>query len=358
MSRIAVVTSSPPFAEGGHLVIARSLVTALRERGHEAALIVTPQNRFGRQASGYLANWLTDVGVGEDGRPVDRVISLRYPSYAVRHPAHVCWLNHRMREYYDLWEDFSRSLGPLQRVKERTRRRAIHWADTHLLKRNVRRVFAQSKTIQTRLQRFGNIRSEVLYPPAPQRPYRCDGYGDYIFAVSRLEPLKRMDLLVDALARPECRGVRCVIGGDGSERPRLERMIDAHGMADRVRLAGALDQDSLVEHLAACRAVCFPTRAEDYGFVTIEAFSSAKAVITCEDSGGAAELVSHGNEGLVVPPSAEALAAAIRRLADDRELSRAMGAAGAERARAITWATTVSRLLEESPAAEAASLSI
>ena len=46
---MAVVTSSPPFVEGGHLVIARSLVTALRDTGHEADLIVTPQNRFGRQ---------------------------------------------------------------------------------------------------------------------------------------------------------------------------------------------------------------------------------------------------------------------------------------------------------------------
>ena len=70
MSRIAVVTSSPPMVEGGHMVIARSLVEALREAGHHADIIVTPQNRFGRQASAYLATWLTDVDDG--GRPRDR----------------------------------------------------------------------------------------------------------------------------------------------------------------------------------------------------------------------------------------------------------------------------------------------
>ena len=58
MPRIAIVTSSPPFAEGGHLVIARSLVDALRAAGHDAAITVTPQNRFGRQGAAYLANWL------------------------------------------------------------------------------------------------------------------------------------------------------------------------------------------------------------------------------------------------------------------------------------------------------------
>ena len=39
------------------------------------------------------------------------------------------------------------------------------------------------------------LSSTVLYPPPPQRAYRCDGYGDYIFMVSRLTPLKRADLL-------------------------------------------------------------------------------------------------------------------------------------------------------------------
>src|SRR5262249_38802912 len=121
MSRIAVVTSSPPMSEGGHMVIARELTRALREAGHEAHVVLTPQNRFGRQASASAATWLTDIGTSE-GRPIDQVISLRYPSYAVRHPRHVCWLNHTMREYYDLWDRFSASLSPQGRVKERVRR--------------------------------------------------------------------------------------------------------------------------------------------------------------------------------------------------------------------------------------------
>ena len=88
------------------MVIARELIQALDEAGHDAHLVVTPDNGFGRQASAYAATWRTDVTT-HDGAPVDRVVSLRYPSYAVRHPHHVCWLNHTMREYYDLWPRFS-----------------------------------------------------------------------------------------------------------------------------------------------------------------------------------------------------------------------------------------------------------
>ena len=56
MSTVAVVTSSPPFVEGGHLVIARALVAALQQAGHEADLVLTPQNRFGRQGTSGIAS--------------------------------------------------------------------------------------------------------------------------------------------------------------------------------------------------------------------------------------------------------------------------------------------------------------
>ena len=86
MAVIAIVTSAPPLTEGGHLVIARALERALVDAGHRVGIITTPSNRFGRQGPAYLANWLTDVGVTGSGERVDQVISLRFPSYAVRHP--------------------------------------------------------------------------------------------------------------------------------------------------------------------------------------------------------------------------------------------------------------------------------
>src|SRR6476661_3686149 len=110
MATIAIVTSAPPLTEGGHLVHARALERALQQAGHRAGIVTTPSNRFGRQGAAYLANWLTDVGQTGGGERVDQIITLRFPAYAVRHPAHVCWLIHTMREYYDLWDQFSAQL--------------------------------------------------------------------------------------------------------------------------------------------------------------------------------------------------------------------------------------------------------
>lgn len=345
MSRIAVVTSGQPFGAGGHLEIANGLVQALRDAGHRADLVLTPQNRFGRQGAAYLATWLTDVGVAQDGGRIDQVITLRYPAYAVRHDAHVCWLTHRMREYYDLWDSFSAALTPAQRPKEAIRRALIHAADRYLLTHHARKLFVISGVIAERLERWGRIPSTVLHPPPPPRDYRCDGYGDYIFAVSRLTRLKRLDLLVRAMAEPGAAGVRCVIAGDGEMAAELRELVRTLHLDSRVELLGAIGADELVERLARCRAVCFPAKDEDYGFVTAEAFASRKPVITCLDSGGPLEFVHDGVEGLVTAPEAAALGDALGLVMADAGLACRMGEAGWRAVAGMTWSKVVEQLV-------------
>ncbi|HEX6162421.1 MAG TPA: glycosyltransferase family 4 protein [Vicinamibacterales bacterium] len=344
MATVCVVTSSPPFAEGGHLVMARELVRALREEGHDTGLVVTPQNRFGRQGSAYLAAWLTDVELAHEDRKVDQVISLRFPGYAVQHPNHVLWLNHRMREYYDLWDLFSSHLTWKQGIKERARRALIHRVDHYLFRRMQKR-FVISGTVQSRLQRFGGIQSDVLYPPAPRREYRHERYGDYLFGVSRLAPLKRFDLVLRALAEPIAAGIKFVIAGEGAEMQRLRGLATQLDVDHRVQFAGRLTDAEMIDHLARCRAVVFPPFNEDYGFVTVEAFMCGKPVITCVDSGGPAELVRDGESGYVTAPAPEALAVAMRALMDDRALATRMGEEGYRTAAAMTWSDAVRRLL-------------
>ena len=325
------------------MVIARELTRALRDAGHDAHIVVTPQNRFGHQASAYLATWLTDLSSSE-GKPIDQVISLRYPSYAVRHPRHVCWLNHTMREYYDLWDTFSATLSRKGRLKEQVRKTFIHAADRYLLSR-LSRLFVQSRTVQQRLATWQSVNSTVLYPPAPHRAYRSGGHGPWFLFVSRLTKLKRADLLIRALATPAANPVRLVVAGEGEERSGLERLAAELGVANRVTFPGRLSDEQLVEELATCRAVCFPPFQEDFGFVTVEAFASHRSVITCRDSGGPAELVKDGVNGLVCEPTPEALGRAMRRLHDDPLQAARMGEAAFEAGSMLTWAETVRQLV-------------
>jgi glycosyltransferase involved in cell wall biosynthesis len=345
MAVITIVTSAPPLTEGGHLVLARSLEKALIDAGHHAGIVTTPSNRFGRQGPAYLANWLTDVGMTGAGERVDQVISLRFPAYAVRHPKHVCWLVHTMREYYDLWDDFSSRLSPQNKLKETMRRTLIRAADSYFFKQHVTRLFTISGGVRDRLTRWNGVGADVLHPPPPQRAYRCDGYGDYVFFTSRLSPLKRADLLLQALAQPEALTVKCVIGGEGEDRVRLERLARELKLESRVQFTGRLSEDDLVTHLARCRAVVFAPKREDYGFVTVEAFASAKAVITTTDSGGPLEFVRSGENGLVTTPDAPGLARALSQIHASEELARRLGAQAKQDVEPLSWPSVVKKLV-------------
>jgi glycosyltransferase involved in cell wall biosynthesis len=345
LKRILVVTSDVPFVSGGHRIVAEELTKALQRRGHLAEMVRTPQNRFGRQFAAYLANYLTDVGEGGDGRPIDQVVSLRYPSYAVRHDKHVCWLNHRMREYYDLWPALKRRISKKGAVKESLRRALIHRADRYFLTRNVTKLYAQSKTVAAGLLEFGNIPSEVLYPPPPERPYRTDAYEPFVFAVSRLHPLKRVDLLVKAMAKVKSKELRAVIAGTGEEEENLRRLASELGVSARVDFVGRIEDEILVSYYARCRGVFFAPFMEDYGFVTMEAFRSKKPVLTCLDSGGPAEIVSVGRSGYVLLPEPFQIAQQLDVWAENRDLAARMGANGEADIRPFTWDACVERLL-------------
>jgi glycosyltransferase involved in cell wall biosynthesis len=343
--RVLVVTSDVPFVEGGHLTIARSTVRALRECGHEADLVLTPQNRFGRQLRAYVANRFTDVGMDGLGRTIDQVISFRFPSFAVHHLQHVCWLNHRMREYYDLWEALCARLSSGDRIKETVRRQIIHALDNHLLKHDVTKVFAQSQTVRERLKTWGNIPSEVLYPPPPQREYRREAAGNFVFSVSRLHSLKRLDLLVEAFRFVRNMDVQARVIGSGPEFEPLQSKIKEYGLDDRVFLLGETDERTLLDNYARCLAVFFCPLNEDYGLVTSEAFASGKPVITARDSGGPAELVRHGETGFIVEPTPREIALRIDQLSENKALAEKMGQAAFDFVSGMTWDKAVQKLL-------------
>jgi glycosyltransferase involved in cell wall biosynthesis len=92
-------------------------------------------------------------------------------------------------------------------------------------------------------------------------------------------------------------------------------------------------------------AVVYAPYDEDFGYVTLEAFLASKPVITTTDAGGPLEFVEDEVNGFICVPEAEAVAASINRLAGDRTRAKALGLAGLERARGITWEHVVEKLV-------------
>jgi len=249
-----------------------------------------------------------------------------------------------MREYYDLWQFFKSEISFLNRIKESIRRFIIHRLDNYFLKYNVKKLFAQSKNIQKRLLKYGKIKSELLYPPAVRRNYHCSGYENFILIPSRLHPLKRVDLAIKSLSLSENKELKLIIIGDGKHYGDLVRLAKEVGMDKRIEFLGWVEEEKLVELYSRCLAVFYAPFNEDYGLVSLEAFSSSKALITCKDSGGVSELIQDGVSGFITEPDPVSIAGVFDRISDNK-LAENLGKNAFKISLEFTWENTIKRLL-------------
>lgn len=339
--KILVTANLTPFMRGGADYHVDGLVQQLRLHGHEVELLRIPF-RFSPAAE---VRRLMEFSEGLDlnmpnGVRVDKVLSLQFPGYGVRHEDHRVWVMHQHRSVYELFDEQPKS-GELTALREE-----VTAFDNRVLGR-ARALFANSRRVADRLRRFNGLSAAPLYhPPAgAEKFFRDEPYG-YVFAPSRLESLKRQDLLIRAAAHLET-PVKILIGGVGGQLQRYRRLIAELDVERRVRLIGAFTEPEKRVLYARCLAVAFVPRDEDYGYVTLEAMLSSKAVITCEDSGAPREFVRDGHTGFVLEPRPRALAEHIDRLYRDREEAARLGAAGraAYEAADISWSGVLEALL-------------
>lgn len=346
--RVAIATTQVPFVRGGAELVAENLRDALIAAGHAADVVALPFKWYpaAEIPKHVLMARLVDLGES-DGRPIDRVIALKFPAYCVRHPCKVLWLLHQHRPAYELWGTEDCDLirfpeGPLVRdfVREADRKFIAE----------ARTVHGISREVVERLAGFANVDPEPLHPP-PDRAetFRAGEFGDYVFLPSRITPYKRQLLLIDAMAKVRS-PVRCLLAGAATEPDiafQVEHRINVRGLGDRVRWLGPVSHEEKVRCYADALAVFFGPLREDYGFITLEALLSRKPVVTCTDSGGPLEFVEDGVNGFVVEPDPGAIAERLDELYWNRARARELGEAGHARYRAkgISWERTLERLL-------------
>jgi glycosyltransferase involved in cell wall biosynthesis len=352
VKRIVVCEAQVPFVHGGAEVHVRELLRELRGRGYETELVSVPFKWYPKdEILTHAAAWrLLDLSES-NGQPIDLVVASKFPTYFVRHPNKVAWLIHQYRAAYELcgtpYSDFGHN------ERDVGLRDTLIRLDTEML-RECRRVYANAQNTANRVAKYNGIAAEPLYHPprlAAQLAAAPPSYDGFVLSVGRIESVKRVDLLVSAMARVD-NPIRLIVAGDGTQRANVERAAADAGVTDRITFLGAVDDERLLQLYREALAVVYPPFDEDFGYVTLEAFLSRKAVVTATDSGGPNEFVVDGVNGLVRPPEAEAFADAINLLARDPRRAAAMGDAGYDRARLVTWDGVIEKLVADADPAE------
>ncbi|MDT7602802.1 MAG: hypothetical protein QOF61_799, partial [Acidobacteriota bacterium] len=196
--KVVICTTQVPFVSGGAESHAANLRAALRVAGYEAEIVALPFKWYPPEQimRSVLAWRLVDL-TESNGSPIDLVIGLRFPAYAVSHPNKVLWIIHQHRAAYNLagteFDDLL-TYPDGARVSE-----LVRHCDNEFIP-EAKKVFANSATVAARLKQYNRIESEPLHHPPPRAArLRAGDVGDYAFFPSRLEAQKRQSLLIEAM---------------------------------------------------------------------------------------------------------------------------------------------------------------
>ncbi len=168
--------------------------------------------------------------------------------------------------------------------------------------------------------------------------------------IGRIQPLKGVDIAVEALAQVQRSDARLwIVGGasgkgGGAEVDRVRSLIEELGLVERVRFVPAQPHHLLSTYYRAADVCLVPSRSESFGLVALEA--AACGVPTVASAvGGLLTLVDHGHSGYLVEGRDPAdYAAWIDTILGDPVLARRLSVSAAARARTYTWSTSASRL--------------
>jgi glycosyltransferase involved in cell wall biosynthesis/SAM-dependent methyltransferase len=352
--RIGVLRTQVPFVTGGAERHAANLVAALNRHGHEAVEITLPFKWYPGEvlADHILAAKMLDLSEVE-GVPVDLTIGLKFPAWLAPHRNMKFWVIHQHRQAYDMWESGQSDLlgDPLGGAL----RDLIWQEDRAAFARSPHAIYANSRNVADRLQRYLDVPAIPLYHPPPNAERMLQGgYGDYLFAPGRINPSKRLDLILQGLAA--ARGKHRLVVAGVAENPayqdKLVKLALELGVEAQVTWLGPVDDDTLLRHYAEARAVVFVPRDEDYGYISLEAMLAARPVITVTDSGGPLEFIRDGQEGWITAPTGVELGTAFDAAMADAGTAERLGQAGFDRYRAmnIHWDHVVQTLAGPSPA--------
>ncbi len=201
----------------------------------------------------------------------------------------------------------------------------------------------------TNSQAGKNYLTEVLHAPSQSvfvQPYEVPDPADLLQSctdeepdapasnpvtflfVGHLVPRKGLQYLLQSCAilqEQGCVNYRLMIVGSGEQQQELKAFSEAHGFSDRLQWTGRVEYGRLGSYFRQASAFILPTLEDTWGVVVQEALALGKPVL-CSKRAGAHELIHHGENGFVFDPEQpETLAALMRQVIDQPDLSQRMG---------------------------------
>ena len=173
-----------------------------------------------------------------------------------------------------------------------------------------------------------------------------------VLVLGRVEPYKRIELLVDAVAALP--GVRLIVAGSGTGLAAVRARVAARRLEGRVELLGWVDEAEKVRLLQTAHVFASTSEKEGWGLTVLEAAACGTPAVAT-DVPGLRDAVRDGETGLLVPPGdPAALARILGRVLDDGALRARLGAGAIRWAARFRWDAVAAEVSEALEAARGA----
>lgn len=156
-------------------------------------------------------------------------------------------------------------------------------------------IIANSENVKSRIKRYLNREAEVVYPPIKTDDFKWIKEGDYYLSTARLEPYKRVDLIVKAFLQMPNR--KLIVASGGSQ---LEALKNLANGADNITFTGWTSFEQLKLLIGESLATIYIPKDEDFGMSPVESMAAGKPVFGVAE-GGVKETVLEGFNGFLLP---------------------------------------------------------
>ena len=235
--------------------------------------------------------------------------------------------------YHNMWGEGDGIVGAVSEKNDAKFARNVMSSFDH--------VIAVSDYVRDDLIRRGySDRYVTSVPPGLSQEVRPgDGSGDFILSLGRLVRTKGLDYLIEAMKNVDHKLVIC---GKGPDAKRLEKAIAKAGLQGRVEMRGYVSEEERNRLMGECRFFVMPSLHESFGLAAVELMARGRPLV-CSDADGLPSTV--GEAGYVVPKAdSKALAEAMNRMYDDRELCESKASKATEVARTYSWDLLLPRI--------------
>jgi len=137
-----------------------------------------------------------------------------------------------------------------------------------------------SETVRKRFRRYLGYDSLVIHPPSETERFRWIERGNYFLSTARVDPLKRVGLIVRAFK--EMPDKRLIVVSGGVDLSKIQRMTEK---AQNIDVLGWVDDEKLCDLMGRCIATIYIPRDEDFGISPVESMAAGKPVIGVQEGG-------------------------------------------------------------------------